>query len=144
MSKIPDPQLPPPRAARPPRNAFAQAATAANMSIPANELQQGAPQNNQAAETKPPTQQSAPSPDAALSNSKERTKRMEGTRDILLSMPISQKERMEATIAHTQAFTGIKHQQVFIRTAVQKLCEQLEGEYNRSERYPMPPSNPHL
>ncbi|OZD12034.1 hypothetical protein CH253_22835 [Rhodococcus sp. 06-156-3C] len=69
---------------------------------------------------------------------------MEGTRDILLSMPISQKERMEATIAHTQAFTGVKHQQVFIRTAVERLCEQLEQQYNRGERYPMPPVDPHL
>ncbi|QII03947.1 hypothetical protein BH92_28155 (plasmid) [Rhodococcoides fascians A21d2] len=69
---------------------------------------------------------------------------MEGTKDILLSMPSSQKERMEATIAHTQAYTGVKHQQVFIRAAVERLCEQLERQYNNGQRYTLPPTAPSL
>lgn len=134
MSKeIPAPQLPAARAPR--RNTFAQAAA------PAQREPEAAPPSV-APQSKPPTQPTnAP---AIEGGAKERSKRMEGTRDILLSMPSSQKERMEATIAHTQAFTGVKHQQVFIRTAVERLCEQLEQQYNHGQRYALPPAAPSL
>lgn len=135
MNKIPDAQLPPPRVSRSPRNAFAQAASTVD------------PPKESTTSPIPPTPtvpSDAETGEEARRGSKERSKRMEGTRDILLSIPISQKERMEATIAHTQAFTGVKHQQVFIRTAVQRLCEQLEEQYNRGERYALPPADPHL
>nr|WP_294637906.1 hypothetical protein [uncultured Rhodococcus sp.] len=130
MSKeIPAPQLPAARAPR--RNTFAQAA---------------APAQREAEAATPlvaPPAQSVNTPEVEV-GAKERSKRMEGTKDILLSMPSSQKERMEATIAHTQAYTGVKHQQVFIRTAVERLCEQLERQYNNGQRYTLPPTAPSL
>lgn len=130
MSKeIPAPQLPAARAPR--RNTFAQAAAPA--------------QREAGAATPPvaPPSQPANTPEVEV-GARERSKRMEGTKDILLSMPSSQKERMEATIAHTQAYTGVKHQQVFIRTAVERLCEQLERQYNNGQRYTLPPTAPSL
>ncbi|WP_230595578.1 hypothetical protein [Rhodococcoides fascians] len=132
MSKIPEPQLPAPRRAR---SAFAQGNPA-----PEESPRDVSTEGNSQARSAPVRRQ----PDEPRERKEQRSKRMEGTRDILLSMPISQKERMEATIAHTQAFTGVKHQQVFIRTAVERLCEQLEQQYNRGDRYAMPPVDPHL
>lgn len=139
MSTIPEPRMPAPRAPRQ-RNAFAQAA-----SPPVQPSPPRSPENEPAQDAADRHRSVQPST-GAESNAgvKERSKRMEGTRDILLSMPSSQKERMEATIAHTQAFTGVKHQQVFIRTAVERLCEQLEQQYNQGHRYPLPPSAPSL
>lgn len=134
MSKeIPAPQLPAARAPR--RNTFAQAAAPAQREAEAATPPAASP-------SRPPSQPVS-TPEVEV-GAKERSKRMEGTKDILLSMPSSQKERMEATIAHTQAYTGVKHQQVFIRTAVERLCEQLERQYNNGQRYTLPPTAPSL
>lgn len=55
--------------------------------------------------------------------------------DILLSLPVELKARMVNTITWTRPYTGISHQQKFIRKAITELCERLEGEFNAGEAF---------
>ncbi|OKH70263.1 hypothetical protein EB74_28080 [Mycobacterium sp. SWH-M5] len=55
--------------------------------------------------------------------------------DILLSLPIELKDRMVNTIAWTRPYTGICHQQRFIRKAIADLCDRLEDEFNAGEAF---------
>lgn len=55
--------------------------------------------------------------------------------DVLLSLPVELKERMVNTITWTQPYTGIGHQQKFIRKAIADLCERLEDEFNAGEPF---------
>lgn len=64
------------------------------------------------------------------------TKRMVGSKDILLSVPEELKERMVNTIKWSYPHTGIGQQQKFIRKAIADLCERLENEYNQGEPFP--------
>ncbi|MBW4818407.1 hypothetical protein KTN60_30490 [Rhodococcus qingshengii] len=43
---------------------------------------------------------------------------------------------MVAALEHTRPRTGIKSQQVFIRTAIDQLCTKLETTYNNGEPFP--------
>lgn len=58
------------------------------------------------------------------------------SKDILLSLAGDLKARMESTIAFTAPYTGIKHQQVFIRRAIAELCARYEQEYNSGNSFP--------
>jgi hypothetical protein len=71
------------------------------------------------------------------------TKRLGGSRDILLSLPLEEKERMVNTVAWTGAHIGIKHNSRFIRYAIARLCAELEQKYNNGEPYG-PPAEPAL
>jgi hypothetical protein len=55
--------------------------------------------------------------------------------DILLSLSIELKDRMVNAIAWTQPYTGIGHQQRFIRKAIADLCDRLEDEFNAGEAF---------
>lgn len=55
--------------------------------------------------------------------------------DILLSLPVELKERMVNTITWTQPYTGIGHQQKFIRKAITDLCDRLEEQFNAGEAF---------
>lgn len=65
-------------------------------------------------------------------------RRKAATTDILLSLSEDLKKRMVATLEHTRPRTGITSQQQFIRTAIDLLCERLEGEFNNGEAFPPP------
>lgn len=65
-------------------------------------------------------------------------KRLAGSKDILLSLPEDLKDRMISTIAWSRPYTGIGHQQKFIRKAIQELCERLETELNDGKPFPAP------
>ncbi|QTJ71365.1 hypothetical protein HYG77_38645 (plasmid) [Rhodococcus sp. ZPP] len=65
-------------------------------------------------------------------------KRKAQTTDILLSLEEELKDRMVAALEHTRPRTGIKSQQVFIRTAIDQLCARLENQYNNGEPFPAP------
>lgn len=124
MTSIPDPQFPSP-GPRPRRSSIAQSATAA-----------------QPAETptpQPPARRPAsrPTPTAQTSTQPERDNhRKGGTRDILLSIPDDAKDRMVRTIAFTMPYTGIRHQQAFIRRAIDDLCTALEVQHNNGDPFP--------
>jgi hypothetical protein len=134
VSGIPQPELPKPR---PRRNVFAAAA--------ATEKDQVSPEPKSAPIPQPATEGSAVTGriEAAPrgSGGGERSKRPVNSKDILLSVPEDLKGRMEATIAHTYPYTGIKHQQAFIRQAISELCSKLEGQHNNGKRY-QPPATP--
>ena len=55
--------------------------------------------------------------------------------DILLSLPVELKERMVNTITWTRPYTGISHQQKFIRKAITDLCDRFEEEFNAGEAF---------
>ncbi|MCP9276581.1 MULTISPECIES: hypothetical protein [Mycolicibacterium] len=55
--------------------------------------------------------------------------------DILLSLPIELKDRMVNAIAWTLPYTGIGHQQRFIRKAIADLCDRLEDEFNAGKEF---------
>lgn len=55
--------------------------------------------------------------------------------DILLSLPVELKGRMVNTITWTRPYTGIVHQQKFIRQAITDLCARLEKEFNAGEPF---------
>ncbi|WP_369028700.1 hypothetical protein, partial [Nocardia farcinica] len=57
----------------------------------------------------------------------ERSKRLAGSSDVLLSLPSDLKDRMESVIAYTYPHTGINQQQAFIRWSITKLCAELEA-----------------
>ncbi|QSE88094.1 hypothetical protein JWS13_05230 (plasmid) [Rhodococcus pseudokoreensis] len=65
-------------------------------------------------------------------------KRKAQTTDILLSLDEELKDRMVAALEHTRPRTGIKSQQMFIRTAIDQLCTKLETQYNNGEPFPAP------
>lgn len=127
MSAIPEPVMPPLRKKKD-RNVWANAATAAAA-------------GEEEAEVNTPTP-SAPAKHmpvpAAAKSERQSPKRMGGTKDILLSLPEELKTRMQATIAFTYPYTGIKHQQVFIREAITNLCVELENKHNHGEPWPPP------
>ncbi|WP_245814088.1 hypothetical protein [Rhodococcus marinonascens] len=128
MTPIPEPTLPPIRAKKQ-RNVFEQAA-ATSQESPQEEQQVEAQRNA-------PTAKKAPNA-AAAKHERQSPKRMGGTKDILLSLPEELKDRMQATVAFTYPYTGIKHQQAFIREAITQLCMQMEGQYNNGEEWPLP------
>ncbi|MFD4407599.1 hypothetical protein ACFWPH_33020 [Nocardia sp. NPDC058499] len=66
----------------------------------------------------------------------ERTKRLAGSSDVLLSLPSDLKDRMESVIAYTYPHTGINQQQAFIRWSITKLCAELEARYNDGAQWP--------
>ncbi|WP_280186328.1 MULTISPECIES: hypothetical protein [Nocardia] len=66
----------------------------------------------------------------------ERSKRLAGSSDILLSLPSDLKERMKSVIAYTYPHTGINEQQAFLRWSVSKLCAELEDRYNDGKQWP--------
>lgn len=55
--------------------------------------------------------------------------------DVLLTLPLELKERMVNTITGTRPYTGIAHQQKFIRRAISELCDRLEEEFNAGEAF---------
>ena len=55
--------------------------------------------------------------------------------DVLLSLPVELKERMVNTISWTRPYTGISHQQKFIRKAIADLGDRLEDEFNAGEAF---------
>ena len=115
MSGIPDPQFPDPTKKR--RSSIAQSATATT--------------------TPPTTPRPVPArPTPANTDTSRDAHRKNGTRDILLSIPDEAKERMVRTIAFTMPYTGIRHQQAFIRRAIDDLCTTLETQYNNGEPFP--------
>ncbi len=76
---------------------------------------------------------------ASLAAVETPNKRLAGsTKDILLSLPEDLKDRMISTIAWSRPYTGIGHQQKFIRKAIQELCERLETELNDGKPFPRP------
>jgi hypothetical protein len=85
---------------------------------------------------------SQPAPNAQQ-DTHSTTKRLGGSRDILLSLPLEEKERMVNTVAWTGAHIGIKHNSRFIRYAIARLCAELEQKYNNGEPYG-PPAEPAL
>lgn len=66
----------------------------------------------------------------------ERSKRLAGSSDVLLSLPSDLKDRMESVIAYTYPHTGINQQQAFIRWSITKLCAELEARYNDGAQWP--------
>lgn len=50
--------------------------------------------------------------------------------DVLLSLPVELN-----TITWTRPYTGIAHQQKFIRRAISELCDRLEEEFNAGEAF---------
>jgi len=66
----------------------------------------------------------------------ERSKRLAGSSDILLSVPDELKRRMESVIAYTYPHTGIQHQQEFIRAAIAKSCAEYEARFNNGDQWP--------
>ncbi|WP_280461015.1 hypothetical protein [Nocardia carnea] len=66
----------------------------------------------------------------------ERSKRLAGSSDVLLSLPSDLKDRMESVIAYTYPHTGINQQQAFIRWSITKLCTELEARYNDGAQWP--------
>jgi hypothetical protein len=128
MTSIPEPAMPPIRPKKT-RNVFENAATAAR---------EPGEDETKAVHPRPAaTPKSAPVP-AAARPERPSTKRMGGTKDILLSLPEELKTRMQATIAFTYPYTGIKHQQAFIREAIAQLCANLESKHNHGEPWPLP------
>lgn len=144
MSGIPEPARPAPRR----RNTFAQAAqtmktadaTPATGATPATDTTQQAPAPQPAAQPV----QAAPTVVAQQQPATAPKKRKAATTDILLSLEVDLKDRMVATLEHTRPRTGIKSQQLFIRTAIDQLCSRLEAEYNNGEAFPPPASNINL
>lgn len=126
MTSIPDPQFPTP-GPRPRRSSIAQSATAAQPTDP--------PKAAPAAPARRAATRPAPTAQANAQTDRD-NHRKGGTRDILLSIPDDAKDRMVRTIAFTMPYTGIRHQQAFIRRAVDNLCEALETEYNNGEPFP--------
>ncbi|MEU2004643.1 hypothetical protein ACH47B_26945 [Rhodococcus sp. NPDC019627] len=140
MSAIPKPAPPAPRSAR---NTFKQAAAkttatpepvapepAATSSVtPATTAPRATP-------TATPQQRKASAPAPARQPTER--KRKAQTTDILLSLEEELKDRMVAALEHTRPRTGIKSQQVFIRTAIDQLCARLENQYNNGEPFPAP------
>lgn len=122
-SQIPKPAVPLPRR----RSSFSQAA-----------------QSEVGIDTAPPADPAPapaprPTPVAAPAAAPSAPKRMTGPiKDILLSLPEDEKERMVNTIAWTTPHTGLKHQSRFIRKAIANLCEQLETKYNQGAPFPAP------
>ncbi|MFD7011404.1 hypothetical protein [Rhodococcus jostii] len=139
MSKIPQPARPVPRSTR---NTFAQAAatTTATPDAVASESTATAPAapatvTRTATSSATPRQRKATSAPAKPATEK---KRKAQTTDILLSLEEELKDRMVAALEHTRPRTGIKSQQVFIRTAIDQLCTKLETQYNNGEPFPAP------
>lgn len=139
MSKIPQPARPVPRSAR---NTFAQAAatTTAMPDAVASESTATSPAtpatvSRSATSSATPRQRKAASAPAKPATEK---KRKAQTTDILLSLEEELKDRMVAALEHTRPRTGIKSQQVFIRTAIDQLCTKLETQYNNGEPFPAP------
>ena len=67
------------------------------------------------------------------------SKRLAGrSKDILLTLPEEEKERMVNTIAWTSPHTGISHQSRFMRYAIAKVCAELEEQFNRGEPFQPP------
>lgn len=127
MTSIPDPQFPTP-GPRPRRSSIAQSATAAQPSEPPKQETPSAPARRVAQRPAPAVQPSA--------QSERDSHRKGGTRDILLSIPDDAKDRMVRTIAFTMPYTGIRHQQAFIRRAIDDLCAALETQYNNGDPFP--------
>lgn len=123
MTGIPDPQFPDPQRKR--RSSIAQSATASDPAV-------GPPADPPGP---PPNRATVPRPTVAVQPDRD-AHRKGGTRDILLSLPDDAKERMVRTIAFTMPYTGIRHQQVFIRRAIDELCSNLEGQYNGGDPFP--------
>lgn len=127
-SAIPKPSFP----SRPRCSSIAQAAASESAAPPA------APP---AVTPEPPAPRAAtaqPAPAAATSN----PKRLGGvTTDILLTIPVEEKERLVNSMTWTAPHTGIKHQSKFIRYAITKLCEDLENRFNNGEPF-SPPAIP--
>ena len=153
MSKIPQPARPVPRSTR---NTFAQAAatttampdavasestatsptaTATSPTAPATSPAAAATVTRSATSSATPRQRKAASASTKPATEK---KRKAQTTDILLSLEEELKDRMVAALEHTRPRTGIKSQQVFIRTAIDQLCTKLETQYNNGEPFPAP------
>ena len=133
MTEIPRPNLPNP--ARPRRSSIAQSAATTQPSTPA------APPAAASAEAKQPSRPRAAASAQTISqppapSTAPPTHRMGGTKDILLSVPDELKERMVRTIAYTLPRTGVRHQQQFIRWGIEKLCAELEEQYNNGDPFP--------
>jgi hypothetical protein len=69
------------------------------------------------------------------------SKRLVGSKDILLSLPEDLKTRMVNTITWSHPYTGIGQQQKFIRKAITELCERLENDHNQGKPFPEPVVN---
>ncbi|WP_240482943.1 hypothetical protein [Rhodococcus opacus] len=138
MSAIPQPSRPAPRS----RNTFAQAAakttaTPETVEPEAAATPSAAPATAARSATSPATPRQRKAASAPVKPTSEK-KRKAQTTDILLSLEEELKDRMVAALEHTRPRTGIKSQQVFIRTAIDQLCTKLETQYNNGEPFPAP------
>jgi hypothetical protein len=124
---IPSPELPDPAAAAPPRrNPFGRHR---EIEKPAER----APEPPASA----PTAHRGTTPDRkSTRREKPRSKRLSGSRDVLLSLPAELQERMESVIAYTYPHTGVRTQQAFIRAAIAQACADHEDRYNDGEPWP--------
>ncbi|KAF0965136.1 hypothetical protein [Rhodococcus sp. T7] len=142
MSAIPKPAPPAPRSAR---NTFKQAAATTTAipepvapgpaaTSPVAPATTAPPATSTATPTATPQQRKASAPRRQPAEKKRKAQ----TTDILLSLEEELKDRMVAALEHTRPRTGIKSQQVFIRTAIDQLCARLENQYNNGEPFPAP------
>lgn len=109
------------------------------------------PDPEPAAEPTPPdpAQAAAPAPTAHRGDSPPsqprtrvaRPKRPANTTDVLLSLPLDLHERLESVIAYTYPVTGVRTKQAFLRSAVERACQELEERYNGGNRWPDVPKN---
>jgi hypothetical protein len=76
---------------------------------------------------------------SAGTGGRPRSKRMAGSRDVLLSLPAELQQRMESVIAYTYPYTGVKTQQAFIRNAIARACAQEEARFNNGDQWPPVP-----
>ena len=139
MSKISEPVRPAPRSAR---SAFAHAgatktATPEAVASETTATSPDAPATVTRSATSPATPRQRKAASASTKPATEK-KRKAQTTDILLSLEEELKDRMVAALEHTRPRTGIKSQQVFIRTAIDQLCTKLETQYNNGEPFPAP------
>ncbi|WP_331765179.1 hypothetical protein [Nocardia sp. NBC_01388] len=136
-SKLPDPlaELPDPSEAKASRNPFARRDSAPETpAVPADDS------SDRQDSTSATTAHRGSSKDAGKGDKSgeesERSKRLAGSSDILLSLPTDLKDRLESVQVFTRPYTGIDSQQEFIRQAVAKACAEHEAQYNNGARFP--------
>ncbi|WP_252190413.1 MULTISPECIES: hypothetical protein [unclassified Rhodococcus (in: high G+C Gram-positive bacteria)] len=139
MSKIPQPARPVPRSTRTPfaQPAATTTATPGTVASESTATSPDAPATVTRSATSPATPRQRKAAPASAKPATEK-KRKAQTTDILLSLEEELKDRMVAALEHTRPRTGIKSQQVFIRTAIDQLCTKLETQYNNGEPFPAP------
>lgn len=142
-SGIPKPPVPTRR-----RSAIAQAAQTGTTTVPPtpSNSEEGTPETVVAAQAQPSPATRAPArahtaPAPAPAPAATGLKRLGGrNKDILLTLPEEEKERMVNTINWTSQHTGITHQSRFIRYAIAKFCAELEEKFNNGDQFTPPPA----